>query len=422
MNRILLSCVAAVFVAAAFPAPAQSWREANRAALDAYKSEDWPAYLENVNRLDELRPNHPRVLFNLAGALARNGRNDDALSTLERLASMGVVMPVKDDDDLATLRDMPRFAAVVERLARNAAPFGSAKRAATIDVKGALPEGVAYHSESGTLFVSTVIGRSVWSVDREGRASKLPIAGDQLWSAMGMKVDQKRGLLWICTAATTMTPGLDPALEGRSALIAWNIKARKITARVELAEDGVKHWFGDLELDSKGNVYVSDTTAAAVYRHAPGSGKLELWSKDERIANPQGLAFAGDDSLLIVADYPTGLWAIDAATKNVQPVATASDVAAVGIDGLLWKSGSLVAVQNGISPQRIIRLGWDAKQRRVTSWELLEANRPEFEELTLAAADGDSLYLIATSQWEAFDERGKLKEGASPREIVVMKR
>lgn len=184
---MVLSIVAAVFVTAvAFPAMAQSWREANRAALDAYESEDWPAYLQSVTRLDELRPNHPRVLFNLAGALAHNGRNDDALSTLERLASMGVVMPVKDDDDLAALRDTPRFVAVVERLAKNAAPFGSAKRAATIDAKGALPEGVAYHSKSGTLFVSTVIGRSVWSVDRKGRASKLPIAGDQLWSAMGM--------------------------------------------------------------------------------------------------------------------------------------------------------------------------------------------------------------------------------------------
>ncbi|MCM2315436.1 MAG: hypothetical protein NDJ92_09835 [Thermoanaerobaculia bacterium] len=422
MKRIVLFIAAAVFVAAAFPAMAQSWREANRAALDAYKSEDWPAYLQSVTRLDELRPNHPRVLFNLAGALARNGREDDALSALERLASMGVVMPVKDDADLATLRTAPRFAAVVERLTKNGAPFGSAKRAATIDAKGALPEGVAYHSKSATLFVSTVIGRSVWSVDRKGRASKLPIAGDQLWSAMGMKVDQKRGLLWICTAATTMTPGIDAALEGRSALIAWDIKAARVVARVELAEEGVKHWFGDLELDSKGNAYVSDTTAAAIYRHVPGSGKLELWLKDERIANPQGLAFAGSDSLLFVADYPTGLWAIDAATKSVEPVAAAPDVSVVGVDGLLWMRGSLVAVQNGTSPQRIVRLGWDAKQRRVTSWELLEANRPEFEELTLATAVGDSLYFIATSQWEAFDERGKLKEGASPREIVVMKR
>lgn len=422
MKRIVLSIVAAAFVAAAFPASAQSWREANRTALEAYKSEDWPAYLESVTRLDELRPNHPRVLFNLAGALARNGRKDEALFALERLASMGVVMPVKDDDDLAALRDTPRFVAVVERLAKNAAPFGSAKHAATIDAKGTLPEGVAFHSKSGTIFVSTVIGRSVWSVDRKGRASKLPIAGDQLWSAMGMKVAQKRGLLWICTAATPMTPGIDAALEGRSALISWDIKAGKIAARVELAEEGVKHWFGDLELDSKGNVYVSDTTSAAVYRHVPGSGRLELWSKDERIANPQGLAFVGDDSLLIVADYPTGLWAIDAATKTIEPVAAASDVSAVGIDGLLWQSGSLVAVQNGTSPQRIVRLGWDAKQHRVTSWELLEANRPEFEELTLATADGDSLYFIATSQWEAFDETGKLKEGASPREIVVMKR
>ncbi|MGK2857716.1 MAG: SMP-30/gluconolactonase/LRE family protein [Thermoanaerobaculia bacterium] len=422
MSRIVLSIVAVVFFSAALPATAQGWREANRAALDAYKSEDWPAFLENVRKLDAMRPNHPRVLFNLAGALARNGRPTDALATLERLASMGVVMPVKEDEDLAALRELPRFTAVVERLAKNAEPFGSAKAVATIDTRGTLPEGVAYDAKSGTLFVSTVIGRSVWSVDTEGRATKLPIAEDQLWSAMGMKVDPKRGLLWICTAATTMTPGIEASLHDRAALIAWDIKAKKVVARVELAEEGTKHWFGDLELDSKGNVYVSDTTAAAIYRHVPGSGKLELWLKDERIVNPQGLAFAGDDSLLVVADYPTGLWAVETAKKSVARVATAPDVALIGIDGLIWHDKGLVAVQNGFSPQRVVRLEWDGKQRSVTSWNLLEANRPEFEELTLACADGKDLYFVATSQWEAFDESGKLKEGATPREIVVMKR
>ncbi len=422
MNRIVLSILAAVLVAAASPSLAQGWREANKAALDAYKSETWPAYLENVRRLDELRPGHPRVLFNLAGALARNGHPADALTTLERLASMGVVMPVKGDADLASLSGTPRFAAVIERMTKSTAPFGSARSAVTIDAKGALPEGVAYDAASSTIFVSTVVGRTVWSVDRAGQARELPIPADALWSAMGMTVDAKRGLLWICTAATPMTPGIDASLQGRSAIIAWDIKARKVAARIELAEEGAQHWFGDLALDSRGNVYVSDTTAAAIYRHVPGSAKLERWLEDERIVNPQGLAFAGSDALLVLADYPTGLWAVDTATKKVERISAAPDVTLVGIDGLLFRKGGLVAVQNGTTPQRVVRLAWDPARRRITSWELLEANRPEFEELTLAADGGEAFYFIATSQWEAFDESGKLKDGAKQREIVVMKR
>lgn len=401
---------------------AESVREINKAALEAHGRQDWPAYLESMTKLDALRPNHPRVLFNLAGALARAGRGDDALATLERLASTGVVMPVAKDDDLASLRESPRFAAVADRMAKNGAPVGDAKPAATIAVKGALPEGVAYDRKSQTLFVSTVIGRAVWSVGRDGRAVKLPIPDDSLWSATGMKVDARRGLLWICSAATPMTPGIDPALHGRSALVGWDIKQRKVAARVELGGDGVTHWFGDLELDSKGNVYVSDTTAPAIYRHEPGSGKIELWLKDDRLVNPQGLAFAGSDATLLVADYPTGLWTVDTATRKVERADAAPDVTLVGIDGLLFVDGSVVAVQNGIAPQRLVRFAWDASARKVTSWEALEANRPEFEELTLAADGGDALYFVATSQWEAFGEDGKLKEGATPREIVVMKR
>jgi hypothetical protein len=239
---------------------------------------------------------------------------------------------------------------------------------------------------------------------------------------MGMKVDPKRGILWICSAATPMTPGIDAKLQGRAALLGWDISAKRLSSRVELAEEGVKHWFGDLTLDSKGNVYVSDTTAAVIYRHSPGSGTLEPWAKDERIVNPQGIAFAGSDALMVVADYPTGLWAVDAATKRVERVAAAPDVALVGIDGLLFSGGDLVAVQNGVNPQRLVRLGWDGAARRVTSWELLEASRPEFEELTLADDSGGALWFVATSQWEAFGDDGTMKEGAKPREIVVMKR
>ena len=424
MNRILSSLLVCVVVCllAAQPSLAQSVREINKAGLEAHGREDWSAYLENVKKLDELRPGHPRVLFNLAGALARAGKSDEALATLERLASMGVVMPVEKDEDLAALHGTPRFAAVVERIAKHSAPFGTAKSAATIDAKGALPEGVAYDAKSGTLFVSSVVGRSVWSINRAGHATKLPIPAEALWSAMGMKVDAKRSLLWICTAATPMTPGIDAALRGRSAIIAWDLKGAKVAARLELAEEGVTHWLGDLTLDSKGNVYATDTTSPAIYRHAAGSDKLELWLKDERLLNPQGLAFAGNDALLLVADYPSGLWTIDTATKEVERVGASPDVALIGIDGLIFRKGSLVAVQNGLAPQRLVRFGWNAKSRRVTSWELLESNRPEFEELTLVADGGEAIYFIATSQWEAFGEDGQMKDGATPREIVVMKR
>jgi hypothetical protein len=171
MRRFSAFAVVFTCLLAAEHSPAQSVREVNKAALEAHGRKDWPAYLESMTKLDALRPNHPRVLFNLAGAQALAGRGDEALATLERLAATGVVMPVAKDDDFATLRESPRFAAVVTRVEKNGAPVGSAKPAATVDAKGSLPEGVAFDAKSGTLFVSTVIGRAVWSVGPDGKAT-----------------------------------------------------------------------------------------------------------------------------------------------------------------------------------------------------------------------------------------------------------
>lgn len=68
--------------------------------------------------LAELEPEDPNVLYNLACSLALTGRKDEAVRTLERAILHGYrdAEHLATDEDLASLRDDARYAALIAAL------------------------------------------------------------------------------------------------------------------------------------------------------------------------------------------------------------------------------------------------------------------------------------------------------------------
>jgi Flp pilus assembly protein TadD len=64
-------------------------------------------------------PNDPTVRYNLACSLALLGRTEEALDALEKAVALGYEDPehLMADEDLASLRDEPRFREIVRALA-----------------------------------------------------------------------------------------------------------------------------------------------------------------------------------------------------------------------------------------------------------------------------------------------------------------
>lgn len=85
--------------------------ERNAAVLRFWESEDWEGAIAELRELHAAEPESAGILYNLACAEARLGRADDALEHLA--ASIGLHAGFSDnaqtDDDLASLRDDPRF-------------------------------------------------------------------------------------------------------------------------------------------------------------------------------------------------------------------------------------------------------------------------------------------------------------------------
>ena len=188
-----------------------------------------------------------------------------------------------------------------------------------------------------------------------------------------------------------------------------------------LADKSKPNALGDLTIKSSGDVFATDSLSAAVYVIHPQTDEIELFLEHDAFVSPQGLAFSDDERHLFMADYSTGLFDVDVTTKKVVHLPPVAGATLLGIDGLYFHKGSLVGVQNGVTPQRIVRIGLSRDWKRAERVEVIEANNPAFDEPTLGVLVNDTFYFIANSQWGLVDDKGQLAADDKLRDPVILK-
>jgi hypothetical protein len=417
--------LAALAIAAACPARHAQQRldaaEHARRAIAAYEAKDYAAYLEHMRSANELRPHHPRLMYNLASAFALNGKADEAVGLLDRVAAMGLVYPAATDEDFASIRESAAFKTVVARFASNAAPVHRGEVALTVPLRGFIMEGIAYDPVERVFYASSVRERRVVRVDAKGAVTEVASARDGLWSALGIHVDAKRRRLWVATAAMPQTLGIEPSDVGRSGLLELDLTTGK-RARVYLLPKGDgANVLGDLAIAADGTVFATDSSTPALYVLRPGAAALERFAAGLPLASPQGLDLSADGRRLYVADYARGVFVVDPTAGTWARLETPEAICLLGVDGLYVHGGSLLAIQNGVNPHRVVRVSLDRTGTRAERLEVLEASTPHLEEPTLGTVDDGWFYFVANSQWNQFDDKNQLPPPADLRDHVVMR-
>ncbi|HEX5708331.1 MAG TPA: SMP-30/gluconolactonase/LRE family protein [Pyrinomonadaceae bacterium] len=392
-----------------------------REAAKAHEAKDYAAYLENMKAAVQLRPDHPRLLYNLAGAHALAGDKAEALRLVARVASMGLYYPAERDTDFDSVKDTDEFKSALRRFAASREPTGTSTTAFVLKERGLVTEGLAYDPHEKVFYVSSAYRRKILRVDARGEARDFATEREGLLSVLGMKVDAKRRHLWVAANANKLMTGFDASADGTAAVYRFDLKTGKLAKRYLLANAPRKHGFGDLAVHPNGDVYVTDSLTPAVYRITRERDELELFLEDEQLASPQGLDFSPDGRRLFFADYSRGLFAVELATKKLAPLAAPPDASVLGIDGLYFHRGRLVAVQNGTNPHRVVSVSLNNRQDAVASVAVVEANNPRFDEPTLGVIVGDTFYYVAASGWGAFDREGKLAPPERLKEHIVLK-
>lgn len=400
--------------------PVTASRQHFRAAVEAYESGDRPAYLRHAREAQALRPSHGGVTWALASALALTGDTAGALGMLRHFAALGYAGDIAADSDFASLQGSASYDELTRRLAANRAPLVGSRPAFELDDPSLLTEGVAYDPARREFFVSSVHQGRILRVGADGRAAAFAEVEGGRWAPLGLRVDARRGVLWVAATALPQTARYQTADSGRSALLRYDLRSGRLTGRYEPSAGGA-HALGDVVVSGGGDVYATDSRSPVLYRIAAGSGSLEPLVESPLLLSAQGLALSGDERTLYVADYARGILRVDPARRSVTLLEAADSVLALGIDGLYYHRGDLIGIQNGVAPHRVTRFTLSAAGDRIVAARVLERAHPRHQEPTLGVLVGDELFYIANSQWERFGQDGRIAQPDSLQRPVVLR-
>jgi len=381
-------------------------------AVAAFNAHDVATARKEVDRAAAAWPTQHAYVWARARFAAIAGDTAAALAALTAYADLGLGRDVRADTNLAGLRALPRFAAIAARHDANRAPVVRSALRGRLPDPTFWPEGMDYDSRTGRFYVASVRHRTIAELAPGGAVRELwPRHQPGIGSVLGVRVDPRRGVLWATLSGRRQMEGWTPADSTIAALVRVRIADGVIERRWDVSPVPRGHTLGDLAVGPNGDVFVTDSDDPVLYRLRPGADTLEHFT-NLLFHSLQGLAPTPDGGELYLSDYSHGFLRVDLATNAVTRVADAPRSTSLGCDGIAWAHGSIIAVQNGVAPARIMRFVLDPSGQRFVRAEVLDQNSGIADEPAIGAVVGGEFIYVANGQWEKYSDDGVPKPGA----------
>lgn len=364
-------------------------------------------------RLEAMRARAPRdavVLYELAVLHAAAGRQHDALQLLDTVSRAPGALDPSFHRRFFPYHGDSEWQRTIERIRAANPPIVRSTPAFTITERDLHPEGIAFDSVSRSLFVGSFKGKIV-RIDSAGRTTDFAFASrpESARVVVGVRVDAARRHLWAAVA--------DPRAFGDTTIDGGGLEQFDIgTGRVIASHRGAKGAFNDVVIAPNGDAFATNTVDGSIWRVRGGAFSAFLPPGSVREAN--GIAVSPDGRWLFAAGWHD-IIRIDVRTRAIRPLGAPDGVVTGSFDGLYWYDGGLVGIQNGIHPGRVVRLDLDATHARITSAQVLEQYHPQFNGMTTAALDGDTLLYLLNTQSRSFNPDGTVRPGAVLQDIII---
>ena len=333
--------------------------------------------------------------FAMALSYAKIGNLHQALTNLQQALAATPWLDPASEADFKALQQCEPFRKLLQRVEKKHPSISTGETVFTVSQKDLIPEGLAVDPSSGTFYLSSIYHRKIVRIASGGTVTDFVAeVQDGLLPVLGIHVDPADRSLWAASES-----------EGSAVLVHFDAAGHTLSsfAPKELG----KHLFNDLVITPSRDVYVTDSEDGSIYRLPRDSKKLVRIGLGGRLY-PNGIALSGDAKSLYVA-HAFGIALLELATEEISELQAPDGISLAQVDGLYYWRGSLIGIQNGFGPNRIVQLRLTPDGKAVSAGKLLEFRSASLELPTTGAIYNGWFYYIENSQIN-HEEHGKLKD------------
>ena len=416
------------------------YRELFQKLGEAAKQKNWPAARDVLTEIGrELPAPTPRYMLSVATIEARLGHKDEALRWIEKYVATGLSFDSSRDEDLKALMAAGTGTNIAALMKERSLPVTNAEFVCELPQEDTMPEDVAYLKGSdtksaGSFYVSSIQHHTVYRVtlprpgSRQCAMEELPLPQQaKRWPTMAISADPKRRALWVTASAMPGFSGIPKEEQGKALLMEIDPLSGKVLHRFDPGTTGPAV-LGDMCVTDQGTVYVTDSIGGGVYRLHGDLQTAKLEKIADGLFSPQTPVLSRDGKRLFVADYTMGIAVIDLPAAGATPNLSAKlnylphpeNVAVVGLDGLYPNGDSLIGIQNGTEPERIVRFLMNPAQTEITGNQVIH-QIGALDPTHAVEVDG-WFYATANVGWSKVDDNtGQLKPGEKFTPPVLLK-
>ncbi|MGI9220215.1 MAG: hypothetical protein ACR2QS_04160 [Woeseiaceae bacterium] len=385
---------------------ADAYADARAEVIAAYQAEDYAAMQVAAEKATQARPGYHGALFNLAFAKALSEDFEGALDIFEGLVATGVDYAIVEMEEFAALQDLPGWPEYQARVKELLEPVGEASVAYQFPAGDFIPEGIALFGND--LLLGSIRYGNIERIGREPATLSTPEDSGH-WSVFGMRIGPDGGL-WYASAAVPEYADVNQVNAGLTGLFRYDFHSGETTVRTVLPKGDAAMVLGDLVFADDDTIYATESLTGALYHYSLSKNEFTQVVAPGRLRSMQGLVLDSSGEYLYVADYVGGLFRVRLDDYSVERVTADGSINLFGIDGLYRYGNELIAIQNGIRPNRVAAFTLGKDGVSVTSARVLARNLPQFDEPTLGIVAGDEFLFVANSHWNRFDREANLPE------------
>ena len=367
----------------------------------AYAAKDYLNFRRTLETLNKKRPNNSDYMYQLVIAHALLDEKSQAYNLMLSMQQQGLAYDFTQTTDTMNLRGTEVFDYVNDLMKMAGDPIGESEKVFVLPDDVLLPEAIAWDESRQKFLIGTVAEGQIVAVGKDGQQEELLRASKEngLWAIFDILVDQSSNRLWVTSAAVKGFSGFNPVDKGRSGLFEFNLETLELVRRYPVPVDGQPHKLGSMVLNPNGDIYIADRILPIIYLKLADDEKLKPVMALRGMISQRGLAMQPDGRVMYVADREMGIMVVDVKAGKAGLLQGPETLNLGGIDGLYLKDNRLYVIQNGISPQRVMRLELNTSGTKVENVRPLAVAQPDFDLPSFGTIEGDSLYYFANSQY-----------------------